>query len=59
MRPPFWPRLLSLGAGRGVASRWAIGKGEAVACALSSTGLAFAGKNAIAPPDPAPDTFWR
>ncbi|WP_269462445.1 hypothetical protein [Sphingopyxis sp. FD7] len=22
-------------------------------------GLAFAGENAIAAPDPAPDTFWR
>jgi hypothetical protein len=59
MRPQYWPRLLSPGARRCVASRWAIGKGDAFACALSSTGLAFAGKNAIAPPDPAPDTFWR
>jgi hypothetical protein len=30
-----------------------------VAAIPARNGLAFAGKNAIAPPDPAPDTFWR
>jgi hypothetical protein len=30
-----------------------------VAAVTARNGLAFAGKNAIAAPDPAPDTIWR
>jgi len=30
-----------------------------VVAIFARNGLAFAGKNAIAAPDPAPDTIWR